>query len=150
MTLIRPALPADADETAAVFSAAFASMRFVPKIHNDAEDRDFIRALIDEKDVWVALRDLSIRGLACHHAGWLEQLYVHPAHHGQGIGTALLRQVMAEHPSGLQLWTFRANAGARRFYERHGFIAVEFTDGAHNEEKTPDVRYVWPAPQPLP
>ena len=33
------------------------------------------------------------------------------------------------------------NAGARRFYERNSFVAVEFTDGNGNEEREPDVRY---------
>jgi hypothetical protein len=34
-----------------------------------------------------------------------------------------------------------ANAGARRFYERHGFSAIEFTDGSANEERCPDVLF---------
>ena len=37
---------------------------------------------------------------------------------------------------------FQKNEGARRFYERHGFTAVEWTDG-DNEEGAPDVRYRW-------
>ena len=37
--------------------------------------------------------------------------------------------------------TFARNAGARRFYERHGFVAVAFGDGTGNEEGEPDVRY---------
>jgi putative acetyltransferase len=41
----------------------------------------------------------------------------------------------------LRLWTFQRNAGARRFYERNGFAAVELTDGLGNEEREPDVRY---------
>ena len=41
----------------------------------------------------------------------------------------------------LRLWTFQRNAGARRFYERNRFIAVEFGDGSGNEEGEPDVRY---------
>lgn len=61
----------------------------------------------------------------------------------RAAGTLLLRRAMEEHGEGFQLWTFQANEGARRFYERHGFVAVEFTDGARNEEKTPDVRYEW-------
>ena len=28
-------------------------------------------------------------------------------------------------------------------HEEHGAVAVEFTDGSGNEEKTPDVRYRW-------
>ena len=30
-----------------------------------------------------------------------------------------------------------------RVYERHGFVAVGWTDGSANEERAPDVRYVW-------
>jgi hypothetical protein len=44
------------------------------------------------------------------------------------------------------LWTFVTNTGARRFYERHGFVAVETTDGSHNEEAAPDIRFVWARP----
>jgi hypothetical protein len=47
-------------------------------------------------------------------------------------------------PSGLQLWTFQINRRAQQFYERHGFAAVEWTDGSANEEREPDVRYMWP------
>ena len=146
---VRRATPDDAGDAARVFTAAFASMNFVPKMHSAEEDRAFVRSLILEKDVWVAERDARVIGLACWHDGWLEQLYVDPAHHDGGAGTALLARVMREHPEGFQLWTFQANAGARRFYERHGFRAVEFTDGSRNEERQPDVRYVWrPAHEP--
>jgi ribosomal protein S18 acetylase RimI-like enzyme len=44
---------------------------------------------------------------------------------------------------GLQLWTFQANEPAQRFYERHGFVDAERTDGAGNEERAPDIRYQW-------
>ena len=47
-------------------------------------------------------------------------------------------------PRGLQMWTFQANGGARRFYERHGFVVMEATDG-DNEERAPDVRNEWHA-----
>ena len=46
-------------------------------------------------------------------------------------------------PGGFRLWVFQANAGARRFYERHGLRVVRLTDGAANEEKTPDALYEW-------
>lgn len=61
---------------------------------------------------------------------------------GAGIGEVLLAQAKRLRPRGLQLWTFQSNTGARRFYERHGFVAVEQTDG-DNEEGAPDVRYEW-------
>jgi mannose-6-phosphate isomerase-like protein (cupin superfamily) len=34
----------------------------------------------------------------------------------------------------LSLWTFQRNLVARRFYEQHGFLLVDETDGARNEE----------------
>lgn len=139
--MVRRATLADADAAAAVFTASFASMRFVPKLHSAQEDREFVRRLIAEKEVWLAVRDGGILGLACYHDGWLEQLYVDPAHHNHGIGTALLKHVMSEHPEGFQFWTFQANTGARRFYEHHGCRLVALTDGSGNEEKTPDALY---------
>ena len=69
------------------------------------------------------MEDDRVRGLACLDGDWLTQLYVHPEYHNRGIGTALLDHVKRERPDGFQLWTFQANDGARRFYERHGCMA---------------------------
>jgi ribosomal protein S18 acetylase RimI-like enzyme len=56
----------------------------------------------------------------------------------------LLDLAKALQPAGLQLWVFETNVGAQRFYRRHGFVEVERTDGAGNEEKAPDIRMAWP------
>ena len=82
MTAIRRATLADAEGAAAAFTASFASMAFVPKLHGAEKDRGFVRGLIADKETWVAERDGRVIGLACWHDGWLEQLYVDPAHHG--------------------------------------------------------------------
>jgi len=140
---IRRAGLADADETAAVFSASFKSMPGIPKIHSDEEDRAFIRGLIATKEFWIALLDGQIAGLMCLHNDWLEQLYVHPDYHSRNVGFALFETARLERPKGFQFWTFQANKRARRFYEKLGCEPVEFTDGSHNEERTPDVRYVY-------
>jgi hypothetical protein len=36
--------------------------------------------------------------------------------------------------------------GTKRFYRRHGFAVAETTDGSRNEERAPDIRFVWSAP----
>ena len=64
-----------------------------------------------------------------------------PNHVGNGIGTLLLAHALKTLPSPVRLHTFQANHGARRFYERHGFTAIAFTDGQGNEERCPDVLY---------
>ena len=142
---IRRATVDDADETAAVFSAALKSMVFFRKLHSDEEDRAFVRQFIVEDETWIALRDGRVIGLACIEGERLAHLYVDPPIHNGGAGTALLSRVKEQRPAGLDLWTFQANTGARRFYERHGFTAVEWTDGSRNEEQLPDVRYAWSA-----
>ena len=76
--------------------------------------------------------------------GWLAHLYVDPEWTGRGLGSRLVNLAKALHPNGLDLWTFQSNVGARDFYERHGFAALETTDGA-NEEGAPDVHYRWPS-----
>lgn len=85
-------------------------------------------------------------GLLVCEAGWVDQLYVDPPWIGRGIGSLLLAEAKQRHPDGLELWTFQVNTGARRFYEQRGFVEVERSGGAGNEEREPDVRYVWPDP----
>jgi ribosomal protein S18 acetylase RimI-like enzyme len=41
------------------------------------------------------------------------------------------------------LFVFQANAGARRFYEAHGFTLLRLSDGQDNEECCPDALYQW-------
>lgn len=140
---IRRATANDADETAAVFSAALKSMAFFPKLHSDEEDRAFVQRFILEDETWIALGDGRVIGMACIEGDRLAHLYVDPAFHSRETGTALLNRVKTRRPGGFDLWTFQANTGARRFYERHGLTAVALTDGSRNEEQLPDVRYAW-------
>ncbi|OIQ76584.1 putative acetyltransferase [mine drainage metagenome] len=76
---------------------------------------------------------------------WLNHLYVAPNFQGIGIGGSLLAIAKNLSPTGLQLWTFQENHYARKFYRDHGFVEMEATDGSRNEERTPDVRLIWPS-----
>jgi GNAT superfamily N-acetyltransferase len=75
--------------------------------------------------------------------GEIDQLYVDPPTQGHGLGSRLVDLAKQCYPVGLQLWTFQINATAQRFYERHGFVVVDRTDGSGNEEREPDIRYRW-------
>jgi GNAT superfamily N-acetyltransferase len=92
--------------------------------------------------VWGRFDQDALSGLIAFRDGWVEQLYVLPAAQGRGVGTELL-DVAKRACERLELWTFQCNERARRFYEARGFALVEQTDGARNEEKEPDARYVW-------
>ncbi len=143
-TSIRRSTPADALPAADVFLAARATMTYLPKLHSDDETRAFIAGVVAQKETWVAERDGKIVGFAVVDGGWLEHLYVHPSRFDSDTGSRLFAQITERHPQGFELWVFQQNAGARRFYERHGCALEKLTDGADNEEKLPDALYVWP------
>lgn len=119
------------------------SLPFLPDLHTPEEDLVFFRDhLFPANEVWVAELDDAVVGYAARGDGWLNQLYVHPDHQGEGIGDALVA-LAKEGMDSLQLWAFQQNTRARRFYEKRGFTLAELTDGSGNEEKTPDARYEW-------
>ncbi len=140
---LRRATPNDADAIAAVFSASFRLLDFLPKLHTVDEDRWFIVSVIlEECDVTVAEDETRVVGFLARQEDEVRLLYVRPDRIGMGAGTRLIKAAQAA-ASVLELWCFQANTRARRFYEIHGFRAVRFTDGTHNEERTPDIRYHW-------
>jgi GNAT superfamily N-acetyltransferase len=122
----------------------------VPCIHDESEVRRWMAdEVIGHADVTVAEVDGLVVGLMVLEpgrggSGWIEQLYLDPAWMGRGLGHRMIERAVERCPGGLDLWTFAVNAGARRFYEREGFVAVESTDGQGNEERAPDVRYHHP------
>jgi GNAT superfamily N-acetyltransferase len=142
--MLRRAVPEDAEEIADVFLAAFAGLTFLPKLHDEADTKNWIATvMLPSHEVWVAERDGEIVGFAALTEDLLGHIYVRPDVQGRGIGGALLAKAKAVRPRGFDLWVFQQNEGARRFYERHGLTCVELTDGAGNEERTPDARYAW-------
>jgi GNAT superfamily N-acetyltransferase len=118
-----------------------------PVAHEPDEIRVWFEAVLAQRDeLWVAEQDGTLLGfVALRRPDWVDHLYVDGPAAGRGIGAALLDRAVRTLGGRVQLWTFQSNAGARRFYERHGFAAVEQTDG-DNEEGAPDVRYQRAAP----
>ena len=136
--MIRRATADDVEEIVAIFESSFGLLDFVPQLHTHDEDVAFFGRCVRGGEAYVLGR-----GFAILAGDWLTHLYVHPDEIGTGVGHALFEHATALRPDGFQFWVFQQNEHARRFYEAHGAVAVEFTDGAGNEEKTPDVRYEW-------
>ena len=147
---IRVARHTDASDCATVFlrSRAFA-LPTVPLVHPEREVRRWMAdEVVGRSDMWVAEVDGTIVSLMVldtsgRGSGWIEHLYLDPAWMGRGLGDKLVQLAKERSSEGLELWTFQVNEPARRFYERHGFVAEELTDGAGNEERAPDARYIW-------
>ena len=137
----------DAAAIADVFLRSRRLLTFLPDLHSVEEDAWFIRhVILADCDVLVTERHCGIIAFLALENSHIRLLHTAPEAIGQGAGSLLLSQVQSQASGPLDLWCFQANGGARQFYERHGFSAAEFSDGSRNEEKTPDVRYVWIPP----
>jgi GNAT superfamily N-acetyltransferase len=147
--VLRRAQPEDAETLARILRAAMRdAMPSLPELHTPDEDRWFVREVVlPEQEVWVAERDGVVTGFTAlgtrRGVAFMEHIYVAPGHQRGGIGSELMARAKERRPAGFQLWVFQGNAGARDFYEQHGFWLVELTDGSGNEEREPDARYEW-------
>jgi GNAT superfamily N-acetyltransferase len=143
--VLRRAVDSDAAAVADVWLGSFAAaLPGVRQAHTAEEVRAWIRdVLVPNHETWVATVDDTVVGMMAVGDDELDQLFVDPAWQGRTIGHRLVELAKQRCPTGLALWTFQVNEVAQRFYERHGFVAVERTDGQDNEQREPDIRYVW-------
>ena len=144
---IRTAKTSDATEIADIYLESRKQlMPFATLAHSDDEVRHWIKEnLITKGNVTVAIVDQKIVGMcATSHKdkiSWVDQLYVKPDYIQKGIGSALLSDAVTRSTLPIRLYTFQENQLAKRFYEKYGFVAIQFSDGSSNEEGVPDVLY---------
>ena len=94
-------------------------------------------------DIWVEERNGQLRGFMALNQSYIDRLYVHPSQQRHGVGSALINFAKSLHPAGLTLHTHQQNTQARKFYDKHGFTAIEF-GLSPPPESVPDVKYAWP------
>ena len=142
--MIRRGTAADARAAADVWLRVRRAARdAIPDPVHSADDVRgwFAEVVVVSRELWLAEEAGALVGILVLDGDWVNQLYVERT--GEGIGAALLAAAKRERPGGLRLWTFQSNTGAQRFYERHGFVEESRTDGRDNEERAPDILYVW-------
>ena len=123
--------------------AFFHAMPHMPVLHTPEDDLAFYSTIVFPRtQIWITEQRGTATGFIAFRAGWIDHLYIHPDHQRHGLGSSLLALAQASADC-LRLWTFQCNAGARQFYERHGFRIELETDGATNDERQPDILYVW-------
>jgi ribosomal protein S18 acetylase RimI-like enzyme len=144
---LKSATPSDSGRIAQLLiDARAAFMPYAPSAYTDEEIQSWVAAsLVPSGDVILASANGETVGvmatkLACD-CSWITQMVVDPAHVGHRIGSSLLAHALRILQPPIRLYTFQANTGARRFYERYGFRAIRFTDGRANEEHCPDILY---------
>ncbi len=147
--VIRRATEADGPSLGDVWLSSWrATFDFRPA-HPDDEVRVWLATeMLPNHETWVAIDpDAAGRVVAfiAMSDTMVGHLYVVPEWIGHGLGRRFIKLAKKRRPGGLELWCFQVNAGARRFYERNGFVPVKFGDGSTNEERQPDVLYRWRA-----
>lgn len=161
--LLRPAVVEDTAALVDLFlTAREAAYPAMPRpVHSDPEVHGWFRQRLGADgpgtdrdggaaaEVWLAERGGQAVGYLLLEEDWLHSLYVRPDVTGLRIGATLLDLAKSLRPDGFALWVFDRNTGARRFYARHGLWELEHTDGSANEERTPDLRMVWPGQDPV-
>ncbi len=88
--------------------------------------------------------DGEIVGFASRDGTWLMNLYVKPGWTGHGIGTQLLRAMLANAASATRRFgvcTFARNEHARRFLESPRLPPSDPATAPANKEHEPDLRY---------
>lgn len=105
-----------------------------------------VEGLVEEEwpRMMVAEVEADVVGVAAASEDAVDLLWVHPSHHGEGMGTALLDFVEADirkrgHRRG-KLSCFTENHRAMNFYLRRGWMAVG--EGRNEETGALDTRMV--------
>jgi GNAT superfamily N-acetyltransferase len=145
----RPEISRFSEEAAAVAALYLASRRaalpWLRETHTDDETHAWMRDnVFPRQSVRLALLRKEIVGFAARDGAWLTQLWVKTGWTGHGIGQQLLDAMLADAAPVtplLRVYTFQRNVGARRFYERNGFVLRTQGDGTGNEEGEPDLLY---------
>ena len=116
---LRRARPDDGDAIGDVWLSAWRATFDFPPGHPDEDVRRWLRdELVPKHETWVAEAPGGrVVALMAVSDDMVEQLYVAPDHHREGIGSRLLALAKERRPAGLDLYCFQANTRAQRFYE---------------------------------
>ena len=134
-----------ADALVALWRDSMTASTGIQPVHSVESQRYFLCEILPAQYVvTVVVADSGEPiGFMASDAATINQLYIDQAWQGRGIGSELLARAKANASGVLQLRTFESNAGAQRFYERHGFRAIG--GDSDNEEGQPDILYQWRA-----
>ena len=91
-------------------------------LHTVERQTEYLRAKwVAGTDIYMLI-DCAPVGIVSVTGDLIEDLYVLPDRQNRGYGTALLRHAAARCAGPARLWILENNSGARRLYEREGFV----------------------------
>ena len=149
--MIRPATPADLEPVLRVqeeasrelFAAVFVGEHPPP---TDAVRERWRREFTAKPESFVVAEEGEVVAVAIVAPPWIHALHVLPAWWGKGVASELhrfaLHQVAAagEQEALIRVWA--QNARARRFWEKHGWTQLEWTERAQDPPHPEIVLYM--------
>lgn len=124
-------MPADGARVLEIWrDAVHATHDFLSAEHRDAIEQE-VRDFLPKTPLWLATDDhdrpIGFMGLS---GSQMDSLFIDPAHHGRGVGRALVEDAASLHPV-LTTEVNEQNLQAREFYRRLGFVVIgrSATDG---------------------
>ena len=99
--------------------------------------------LLATPEILVAEDSDGVCGFSAIDGEELLYICVATSHRRNGIGTRLLSKTMERSAGRLVLDVFERNSGAIRFYERHGFVTLDHSNGRLNEGGIQKRRMDW-------
>jgi len=140
-TVTRRATPHDAARIAELLHAF--NTEFDTETPGVAVLAERLRTLLDGSSTFAVLGGDSAVGLALvtlrpnvwseGPVALLDEMYVDPAHRGGGVGSAILRHMVEIcrdlGAAAVEINVDESDAGAQRFYERHGFRGTDPDSG---------------------
>ena len=128
---LRPATPADSELCYQLHRAAMRGVVEAIWGWDEAEQRNYHRRGFDPASTRIITLDGHDAGVLIVHDRpgeiYLARIELHPDHQGRGIGTHLIRQLLAEAPVVLEVRT--VNQRAHALYQRLGFREISRENG---------------------
>ncbi|KAF1043643.1 MAG: putative N-acetyltransferase YjaB [Herbaspirillum frisingense] len=124
MLNIRLSRPDDGARAVEIWRLAVDATHDFLTVTDRAAIAEEVQGFLPAAPLWLATdeRDHPL-GFMLLDDGRMEALFVDPAHHGRGVGRALVEHALSLHPV-LITDVNEQNALAARFYQRMGFVAT--------------------------
>ncbi|MHC4126681.1 MAG: GNAT family N-acetyltransferase [Planctomycetota bacterium] len=125
MITIRPYVDADQDAVLRIwYDASVIAHDFMPPEFWADERQTVVEVYMPVAETWIAEEAGEPAGFIALLENEVGGLFIDPVRQRRGIGTRLLDHARVLRGGTLTVKVFKANAGARRFYERYGFAAT--------------------------
>ena len=111
-------------------AATVTAHEFMSEDELDRDDAMIRNGLIDQTETWIAWEGEQMAGFICLMGKIIVALFVDPARHREGIGSALIEHVNVLHgPLNVEVFTENTNGVA--FYEKQGFARWKVEDNPY-------------------